>query len=280
MTVSSIASPASASSTATVVAALLGAALGAILTIFGQPYFTSVLDHAKSPLLVSEVSSTNIDGLSEELRRQITVVTTRFSLKHRSGGTAKNVTIEISPSVEILRTSVVVAQSSEPFEFKSSAAKSFTIDIAAMRPNSSIVVEVTHAPSIKVEWTTLVAEGSAIDAIELERRSKSGLGSRPEALWFVGFMLATLVGLSLVAKYIARAIPSATSDEQSQFSEASHRRLVWLLSFCLLWNWVIRSSGMDLLHFPIAEILYALIIYLIVTNLSGIRNALSQKSRE
>ena len=149
-----------ASNSATIISAIGGALIGAILTVFGQPYFTTILDRAKEPILASEVISTNIANLPDELRRQITVITTRYTIKHRSGGAAKKVTLNAESSVE-LPASTFQVQTTETYQIKKTGAKTFSIDVDEIRPQAEVVIEATHTPSATITWTGLAGRAIA-----------------------------------------------------------------------------------------------------------------------
>ena len=96
-----------------IIIALIGAVFGALVTIVGQPYINQIFEKAKTPKLLREYHQTNIESLPDNVKSQISLITTRYGLSHSGGGSAEQITVTIKSSDKIPLQSIVIDPSSE-----------------------------------------------------------------------------------------------------------------------------------------------------------------------
>ena len=69
--------------------------VGSVLTLIGKPYIDQKIQERKVPVLVKEIYKPDVSGLPEEIQRQVTLLPVKYTLEHKVGGSAKNLTIFI-----------------------------------------------------------------------------------------------------------------------------------------------------------------------------------------
>lgn len=165
----------------------------------------------------------------------------------------------------------VVVQGTEAFKKKNLTPRSIQIDVESIRPNSTVIVEVSHAPSSTVEWKTFIAEGKIKDIVDFNKEADSTFFGRPivQTAMATIILIAFIIFIVASTKRIARAV--VTNDPGASVTDATQTRLVWILGFCVLWNVFNEIAGIGLLRVPLQEFLYGILIYLLVSNFKLIK---------
>lgn len=253
--------------------AVIGAVFGALITIIGQPYVNQLFEEAKTPKLTKDVRSTNINQLPPEVKNQISLVTSRYSIQHISGGTAENLTIDIVTSEDIPLANLVVDPSSEPHQIDAINGNRFKIEVPSIRPGGLISYEITHSPNISIESSEIIGQG------EIDVFQWSGSVSGME--WYQYLLLAAFIILWIVIIYIAwralnRAAQHFVSLEATGTEDRKNSKLASILVGLVSFNFISRMDLgiIDLPSIPIGDMFYALLIYIIVTNYTALKKSI------
>ena len=147
-----------------VIVALVGAVFGALVTIVGQPYVNQIFEETKTPKLLQEKHSTNIASLPSNVKSQIALITTRYSLRHVGGGAAEQVTITIKSSEEVPLSNLIIDPSSEPNSINEISKYIKKIEIPVIRPTGVLLLEITHSPKNEIEIDEISKIGEVVSS--------------------------------------------------------------------------------------------------------------------
>ncbi|MBT3133672.1 hypothetical protein KL866_00785 [Alteromonas sp. ALT199] len=251
-----------------IIVALIGAIFGALVTIVGQPYVNQVFEEAKTPRLVKEYHQTNVRGLPDNVRKQITLITSRYNIRHVGGGPAEEITVSIHSDKDISASSIVIDPSSETATVKDVNGKFKKIEIPAIRPKGQVSFEITHSPSNQIQLEEISKSGEIVDSEFAARSSRNGWWE----YFIVGLILTVILGILIViyislkkgADYLV-GMESGTSDN---IDAEKKTKIASILVLVITYNFIsyFGLGGLSLPRIPIQDAFYALLMYVIVTN--------------
>ncbi len=262
-----------------IIVALIGAIFGALVTIVGQPYMNQIFEEAKTPKLLKEYRQTNISSLPDAVRKQITLVTSRYTIRHVDGGTAERITISIDSDEGISASSIVIDPSSETATFREINENFKKIEIPAIRPKGQMSFEITHSPNNQIRVEEILKAGEIVDS-EFEVMT-----SHNNKWWmnlFIGLLLTGIVSI-LTAVYFSLkkganyiVIIEGTSGENISYETRS--KIASVFSLAITYNFISYFGfiNLSLPRIPIQDAFYALLIYVIIINYKKILTAIEK----
>ena len=108
---------------------IIGIVVGSILTIIGQPYVEQKIQEQRASVLTKEIDKIDTAALPAELQKQITILPVRYALQHRTGGTAKNITIYLNSDIPITSSELRFDEKSEAYTLTQVNNKSIKVDL-------------------------------------------------------------------------------------------------------------------------------------------------------
>ena len=191
--------------------AVASAILGSLVTIIGQPYISNLYEETKLPIISRERSTTNISSLPDNVKDQISVITTRYALKHYSGGSGKDVSILIKGTSQLDVANLIVDPGSEPNIVTQLNKQQIKVDIKSIRPNGKIVMEITHSPDNDIVWEDLIGEGSILNISSIN----SDDGFDKYDFYLILFIIALLLVLIAIGIFLRKGAKDFVNIEDS-----------------------------------------------------------------
>lgn len=248
-----------------ILAAVIGAIIGAMLTVIGTPIINNSFESNKIAGIAKEVSTTKISNLPQNVQEQIALVTTKYSLKHMTGKTGKGITISLSASEKISKNNFIIDKVSEPHEINSFDGLNYKINIPTFRPKSKFDIEVTHSPKTKIVWNEIIEEGLVIET-DVPVSSK---------IWDIFWNAATLVILLacgflillfLLLKYLVNLVLLLDVDSGRNLEENEKRKFAWIIFSLWILSYLIKGVSSSNFFISFVEAFFGLLLYLLITN--------------
>ena len=261
-----------------IIIALVGAVIGALVTIVGQPYINRIFEEAKTPKLLREYHQTKIESLPDSVKSQISLITTRYSLIHTGGGSAEQVTITITSLNKIPLRGIVIDPSSEPNSINEINDNIMKIEVPAIRPTGKLFFEITHSPKNQIKIDEIAKIGEIV--------SSNFNSPGPSREWWryilIGLFLFFWIGIIGFGYWAlnkgAMYLISLESISDKNVAEPSRSKIATIIVVVLTLNIISKLDlgVIDLPYIPISDIFYAVLLYLIVTNYRALKSLLSK----
>ncbi len=262
-----------------IIIALVGAIFGALVTIVGQPYVNELFEEAKTPKIIRDYHKPSIEGLPSNVKNQISLITTRYSLKHTGGGSAEQITVTINSSRKLPVQNIVIDPKSEKSSINQVNEKIIKIEIPAIRPDGSLSFEVTHSPDNKIQIDEIAKTG-AINSSFVNR----SFGMEWWQYVLIALFAIAWIGLVWLAYLALRKgadyLVSLESSGGSNNTEVSNSKIASIVVGVLAFNFIsmLDLGIIDLPYIPIRDIFYAFLFYILVTNYKAIKLFFSKVS--
>lgn len=264
-----------------IIVALIGAIFGALVTIVGQPYVNQIFEETKTPKLVKEYHQTNVKGLPDDVRKQITLITSRYNIRHVGGGPAEEITLSIHSEEDISASSIVIDPSSEAATFKEVNGKFKKIEISAIRPKGQVSFEITHNPNNQIQIEEISKVGEIVDSEFSARSSRNFWWEYLFIGLFLSLILSILAAVYLSLKKGADYIIGVEIESSENIDSEKKAKIASIFVLVISYNFIsyFELGGLSLPRVPIQDAFYALIMYIVVTNYKKILIAI-EKAQE
>lgn len=253
---------------------MAGAVVGGILTILGTPFINTAFERTKVPGIAKEVSRTKIDTLPSSVQDQITLVTTRYSLKHMSGGTGKGVTIILTAGQQIPKTNIVVDKTSEAFDITTADEKSYKINIPVIRQKAGFVVEVTHQPKNTLTWDERAEEGKIVDTQGPTDQRAWDLVTNAWTIFIVLSSIGALL-IFLLVKYFVNVLLITDTSTGRELTSAEKKRFASVIFS--IWAFSNLTKGLTGagVAVSLSEAFFGFALYFAITNTNVLMKCIS-----
>lgn len=259
---------------------IIGAVLGSVLTIVGQPYINEKFEERKTPQLVKETISHNLNYLPNDVKEQITIVSTRYSLENVSGGTAEDITITITSDSNFPDKAIVINPQSEKYQLNSTDHKIKKIEVPNIRPSGIVSFEITHNPQNHISISEVIRTGVILSSDATRQDGDNSWWQYVLLLLFIFFWVGLIwlfyISLSKGAKYFLSLDKGEEIEVNENFRSKFSVILVAILCINLLAG--MNLGLIDIPHIPIRDIFYALVIYILVINYKSLKAILKKLS--
>jgi len=252
--------------------------VGGLLTLIGKPYIDEKIQERKIPVLVKEIYRPDVSGLSEELQRQVTILPVKYTLEHKVGGSAKNLTIFINSDSAITPSEIRFAKW-EAYTCIQVDTNSIKIDIPTVRPGSVVTFELLAKINNTIQFQELVEVGKILSVASYKAQDK-----KSELLIKSGIVVIVLIWISFIVIVILvvlrvriywRDMETGIHKKDGNIREP----LIKLIIIILLYNIIRSSLGpfggiLPLPFFSFSTFFYAFCLYLIITRYKLIEDVL------
>ena len=259
---------------------IIVAVVTCLLTLVGNFALQRFIQEKAKPLLVKDVYRTDLSGLPKEVQQQIPLVPIKYSLQHKSGAAAHNVTILIKNDGLLSMTDLKFSPESEDHQFSVVDPHTFKIDIPTIRPNGLVSFQIIVPVTSQITITELAESGQFVTAKELEtQKQKTSIYEIAMVVSGVALWLAFVswIGVLIwkVGKWWRDNGTAATPDELKS-------RMIFLITVLFIYEIATGSLGplsafLPVPHISFSEIIDAFILYFLVTRYKLIEEWLSTK---
>lgn len=259
--------------------AIVSVILGSLITIVGQPYVNQYVEGSKTPVLLKKFDQTNIENLSDDVKKQISLVTTRYSLRQIQGGTAEDLTVKVTSTNDLPISNFVIDKNSETNSVIDISKTFKKIEVKSIRPNGLLSMEITHAPDNKITIEEIVKLGYITDN-EIEKIESS-------MQWWQYLLLALLAVFWGGVIYLAYLAIVKTINHfsiiESGLTEPDKKgfpyTLAIIVGFLITLSIVSRLKIIPLPTVNVSEFFYAVMLYLIVSNYEKIKKIIDKLAK-
>lgn len=255
--------------------------VGTLLALFGKPYIEQKIQERKVPILLKKIYRTDITGLSEELQRKITVLPVKYTLEHKVGGSAKNLTIYMRSETSISPSELSFGEKFEDYITKQVDKNSIKIDIPTVRPGGIITFELLTGINNKIQFQELVEVGKIHSEESYKVQDKQF-----EYLIIVGIVLFVIIWGSVIIIIIYGVLKVRVywrNMELSPDRTSGNIRgpLITLMIIIILYNLIQNSLGavsgfLPLPYISFGSLFYAFSLYLLITRYKLIEDVLKK----
>lgn len=267
------------------IVAIISVVVGSLLTLFGQPFINEKIQEKRVPILVKEVYRPDISGLSAELQKQVTILPVKYTIEHKVGGTAKNLTISINSDSPIRSSELRFSERSEGYSLRQITEKSIKIDVPVIRPPDGIVTfELLTGVNNKLQFQELAEEGKILTTESFAAENKK---SNLLAIAVIAVIIVLWGALVTILVTIFRRIGAHWRNMEIAAEKASNdirEPLVKLMIILIVYDLIVGSLGpvggfLPVPRLSFTEMFYAFCLYLLITRYKLIE-AVLQKNTE
>lgn len=248
-----------------IVIGLVSAALGALISVLAQAYVTAKLEKSSTPIVTYSVSTPVLDGIPDSELKKIALVNTQIAVKHMSGKQAKNISLIIDSTEPFGVENFITSKSIESAKVIALSDRKFKIDIAELRPQGTVSVDIAHTPTneISIAENPLIEDGGELLSSELYVSRKDNM---IDQWWFSLAAIVTVTVSVLIVFYILIVISRRIGGAITRAFLVRHQdetfvqSVVHILVFAVVFNGIIRSGyaiGLELPTIPISDMFYA-----------------------
>lgn len=253
-----------------------------LLTLVGNFALQRFIQEKAKPLLAKDVFRTDLSGLPQEIQRQIPLIPIKYSLQHKSGAAAQNVTIIVKGDGPLSVADLKFSPESEDHQVGVVDQYSFKINIPTIRPSGLVSFQIIVPVANQISFTELVENGQIVFAKDLEaQKQKTSFYEIAMVVSGVALWLAFIswIGVLIwqVGKWWRDKGTTASPDELKS-------RMVFLITVLFIYEIATDSLGpfsafLPVPHISFSEIIDAFILYFLVTRYKLIEEWLSSKGK-
>ena len=252
------------------IVAIVSVALGSVLTLVVKPYIDQKIEERKVPVLVREVYRPDVSGFPAELKRQVTVLPVKYTLEHKAGGSAQNLSIFVSSDGSISPSELKFARWFEDYTPKQIDKNSIRIDIPTVRPGSGVTFELLSDVNNKIQFQEVLGVGRVLGveayAAQVQKTDiaiKVGIGVAILAWLF-------LIGIVIFVFRRVRAYLHDMDIGRERPRESIRGPVLTFLVGMMVYDTVRGSLGpltpfLPLPYFSFSAFFYAFCLYLLIT---------------
>lgn len=253
---------------------IISVVIGSFITIFGQPYVNDYFESSKTPILLKELHQTNIDNLPNDVKKQITLVTTRYNLRQIQGGTAEHLTIKVTSSDTLLVSNLIVDKKSEANKLLDISETFKKIEVDSIRPNGSLSFEVTHSPSNLITIEEIAKLGMIIES-EIEQIDDSFRWWEYLLIIMISVIFPACIVLGLFF-FLNKVVNYFYLLESGQ-SKADYSSLAWIIAIITIFCILSKIKGFPLPEIHVSELFYAVMLFIVISNYKKIKNIIDNQ---
>jgi len=256
---------------------IIGIIVGSILTIIGQPYVEQKIQEQRASVLTKEIDKIDTSALPAELQKQITILPVRYALQHRTGGTAKNITIYLNSDIPITSSELRFDEKSEAYTLTQVNNKSIKVDLPAIRPGGIVTFDIITDINNKVNFQELIENGKILDKKSYDYQTNQ-----------VDYLKIIIVGLIILiwGTFLVIAVImlqrvwfgwNKMELNSEQTSNLINSRIIKLIMIILIYDVVVGSFGplggfLPLPRVSFSELFFMFSLYLLITRYKLIEN--------
>ena len=139
------------------IVAVVSALVGSLITLGGMWGIRSM--ERNVPVLEKDVYRFDISRLSPEFQRRVTALPVKYTLRHKAGGTAKNVTIFLNSNSAVTPSELIFDKWCEYYKSVQVDSNSIRIDIPSVRPSGIVMFEILTEAKNEIQFRERVEEG-------------------------------------------------------------------------------------------------------------------------
>ena len=251
-----------------------------LLTLLGNYWLTYFVQEKAKPVLVKDIYLTDLSGLPPELQKQIPLVPIKYSLQHKSGAVAQNLTVLIKSDLLLSISDLKFSVESEDHQFGMVDSQTFKINIPAIRPNGQVSFQIIVPASSKITFTELAQNAQIVFAKDLESQKQKN--SIYETCMIVAAILLWVAFIVWVSFLVWRIGKWWRDKEGAATPDEVKNKVVYLIAILFIYQVATGSLGpfsgfLPVPHIPFSDIISAFILYFLVTRHKLIETWLSTK---
>jgi hypothetical protein len=231
-----------------VIIAFVAAVVGGAFSEVVKPYIEQKLKEKEGPVLTKTVDVPDLKRLPKDIQTQVALIPIEYRLAHRSGGTAKKITVSITGSEKIDPSQVQVNSQTEHGDIQKIDDKAVKVEIPSLRPNASLSIRLLTLPSNEVKFSQAVEEGSIVEGANFQASGGYSYG------WEVGLILgvfilwcAVVIGvLYFAGRLIGKLLVREDGHGGGAHGIVSQNKAIQFLMIILIYNFMRNMSFMEM----------------------------------
>jgi hypothetical protein len=260
---------------------IVSAIVGSALTLVGKPYINKRIEERKVPILVKEVYIPDMSSLPLELKRQVTLLPVKYTLEHKAGGTAKNVSILVNSDSAITPSEIKFSKWFEDYTTKQIDKNSIRIDIPIVRAGSTVTFELLSQANSKIQFQELVEVGRILSVERYQAQLKKSDTAVKVGIVVIILIWILLIGIIIFFFQRVRTFWQGMDIEQNRTRENIRQALIKFIIIIMVYNIIRGSFGpisgfLPLPYFSFSSFFYAFCLYLIVTRYKLLEDVLKK----
>jgi hypothetical protein len=263
---------------------MIVAIVSCMVTLVGNYVLQRVIQEKAKPVLVKDVYRTDLSGLPPDIQRQIPLIPIRYSLRHDSGATAKNVTILIKSDSILSISDLSFTSDSEDHQCGQVDPHTFKIHIPGIRPSGVVSFQLITAVANTINFSELAETGRIVAAADLQaQKKKTSVIEMGAIACGIVLWLALIIGVGVLIWRIGKWWQQKEDDVTPAEMK---KKVILLITALFIYRVVTNSAGPFSAWLPVprisfSELIDAFLLYLLLTRYKVVENwFLAKKERD